>query len=150
MSEIEDLLEAAMYQEVATQAFYIAGQSLSPDAGVKALLRDLAAEEYKHLEWLKEIKEKGRKTGGHYPPKVPDMKLSKYLTGGEKLEGAGLQETFVFAIKREQQSIEFYANMMSMLRDRSAKRLCQRLVRAELAHKYKLETMYDDLFYAEN
>lgn len=149
-TEIEELLEAAMYKEVASQAFYTAGQKLTENPGAIALLKDLAGEEAKHIEWLKQLKEKGFKTGSYYPKKVPNMMISEYLKGGDSLEGAGLQDTLTFAIKREQQSLDFYANIMSLLKDRSAKRLCQRLTRAELGHKYKLETMYDDLFLAEN
>lgn len=73
--------------------------------------------------------------------------ISEYLTGSDTLEGAGLQDTLIFAIKREQQSIEFYSKMMGVIRDETAKPLCQRLVREELKHKLKLEMFYDDLFY---
>jgi rubrerythrin len=150
MTEIDDILEAAMYREIASQAFYIAAQSRSPEPGVVTLLKELAAEEQNHLEMLKKIKDKGIKAGGRYPEKVTDLKLSEYLTGGDTLEGAGLQDTLTFAIKRERQSMEFYANMMSIIRDRAAKQLCRRLVQAELGHKYKLEILYDDLFYGED
>jgi len=150
MSEIEEVLEAAIYQEIASQAYYEAEQYRSQDTTVTALLKELADEEAKHLKWLKTIQNRGIKKHGHYPERVPDLKLSAYLTGGDKLEGAGLQETFIFAIKSEQQAMEFYANMMGVIRDSSARNLCRRLARAELSHKYKLEAIYDDLFYKEN
>jgi rubrerythrin len=73
--------------------------------------------------------------------------ISEYLTGAETLEGAGLQDTLIFAMKREQQSVEFYANMMSAMRNRAAKQLSHRLVSEELKHKLKLEIFYDNLFY---
>lgn len=148
--ELDELLETAMYKEIAAQALYLAGQKMTQDSGAVTLMKELAADEIEHLEWLKQLKEKGFKAGGHYPKKVPDLMLSSYLTTGDTLEGTGLQDTLTFAIKREQQSVEFYTNMMGVMRDRAAKRLCQRLVRAELGHKYKLETFYDDLFYTED
>ena len=80
---------------------------------------------------------------------VPNLRISEYLIGPDTLEGASLQDTLVFAMKREQQSVEFYAKMMSVIRDESAKRLCQRLVYEELKHKFRLEVLYDDLFYEE-
>ena len=40
--------------------------------------------------------------------------------------------------------------MMSVLRDEEAKRLCERLVHEELKHKYRLELLYDELFYGED
>jgi len=76
--------------------------------------------------------------------------ISEYLTGGETLEGAGLQDTLIFAIKREQQAVEFYSKMMGVMRDEIAKRLCERLLHAELKHKLRLEIFYDDFFYGED
>jgi rubrerythrin len=149
MSEIDDLLEAAMMKEVASQSFYLAEEKSSGDPGVAALMKDLAAEESKHLEWLRRIKDKGIKNGKFYPKKAADLKLSSYLAGGYILENAGLQEALTFAIKRELQAIDFYNNMMSVLKDQSAKRLARRLVQAELGHKFKLETMYDSMYYKE-
>lgn len=149
-SEMDELLETAMYKEVASQAFYIAGQRNTQDAGAITLMKELAEEESKHLEWLKQLKEQGLTARRYHNQKVPNLKVSEYLTGGDSLEGAGLQDTLTFAIKREQQAVEFYSNMMSVMRDKVAKRLCQRFVRSELGHKYKLETFYDDLFYAED
>jgi len=150
MSEIEEVLESAIYQEIASQAYYTAEQNRSQDPAVAALLKELADEESRHLEWLKTVQTRGIKKSSHYPEKVPDLKLSAYLTGGDSLEGAGLQESLIVAIKREQQAMEFYANMMGVVRDDSARNLCRRLARAELNHKYKLEAIYDDLFYKEN
>jgi rubrerythrin len=40
--------------------------------------------------------------------------------------------------------------MMSVMRDKTAKHLCERLVQEELKHKLKLETFYDDLFFSED
>jgi rubrerythrin len=76
--------------------------------------------------------------------------ISEHLTTGDKLEGTSLQGTLVIAMRREQQAIEFYSRMMSVLRDEEAKRLCERLVHEELKHKYRLELLYDDLFYGED
>jgi rubrerythrin len=150
MSEINDLLEAAMYKEIASQAFYTAGQKLTDDPGAIALMKELAVQESEHIEALKKLKEKGIKDGRFFPAKVPDLMLSAHLTGGDSVEGAGLQETLIFAIKKEQQALDFYANMMSIMKDSSAKSLCRRLVSAELGHKYKLETKYEELFLGED
>jgi rubrerythrin len=149
-SELDELLEAAMYKEVASQTLYLAGQKLTSDPGAISLMKELAEEETQHLKLLKRLKERGLSDKGYYLQKVPNLMLSQYLKGGDSLEGAGLQDTLTFAIKREQQSLEFYANMMGSLKDKSAKQICQRLAKAELSHKYKLESMYDDLFFQED
>jgi rubrerythrin len=148
--ELTDLLDAAMYKEIASQAFYIAGQNKTQDPAAKALMKELAEEELKHLQWLKNLKERGLGKRGWHQEKVPNLMISEYLTGGDILEGTGLQDTLVFSMKREQQAIEFYSKMMGVMRDETAKHLCERLVHEELKHKLRLETFYDDLFYSED
>ena len=148
--ELNELLDTAIYKEIASQAFYIAGQSTTEDPGAKIMMKELAGEEQKHSEILKNLKNKGIKPSKWHGENVPDLRISEYLTGGDTLEGAGLQDTLIFAIKREQQSIEFYSKLMGLMRDEIAKSMCERLVHEELKHKYKLEMFYDDLFYGEN
>ena len=48
--ELRELLEAAMYREIASQAFYMAGQNNTEDAGAKALMKELAEEECPALQ----------------------------------------------------------------------------------------------------
>ena len=67
--------------------------------------------------------------------------------GGETLEGAGLQDTLIFAMKREEESVDFYRKMAGMMREEEAKELCANLANEELGHKKRLETLYDQLFY---
>ena len=76
--------------------------------------------------------------------------ISEYLTGGDISEDASLQDTLIFSMKREQQAVEFYSKMMGIIRDKTAKHLCQSLVHEELKHKLNLEIFYDDFFYGEN
>ena len=150
LDELTDLLDTAQYKEIASQALYTAAQDKTEDPGARALMKELAEEELKHSQWLKRLKEEGVERGSWHPEKVPDLMISEYLTGPDTIEGVGLQETLVFAMKHEQQSIEFYSRMMSIMRDKAAKSLCERLVQEELKHKLKLEICYDDLFYSED
>lgn len=143
--EAAELLDTAIYKEIASQAFYIAGQDKTDDPGARALMKELAQEELRHAQWLEALKEKGLGNEGWHREKVANLLISEYLTGGDSLEGAGVQDTLLFAMKREQQSIEFYSGVMGAMRDETAKHLCERLVREELKHKLKLEILYDDM-----
>jgi len=149
-NELTELLDTAIYKEIASQASYIAGQSQTQDPAAKTLMKELADEELKHAEWLKRFKEKGLVKRSWHQQELPNLRISEYLIGGDTLAGVGLQDTLLFAMKREQQAVEFYAKMMSLIRDKPAKRLCQRLVHQELKHKLRLEMFYDDLFYGED
>jgi rubrerythrin len=113
-------------------------------------MEELAKEERGHSQQLKKLKERGLTKNDWHQTPAPNLKLSDYFIGGETLAGAGLQDTLIFAMKREQQAIEFYSRMMGMLGDETAKRLCQKLVNDELRHKLRLELLYDDLFYRED
>ena len=148
--ELAELLDTAMYREIASQAFYIAGQDKTQDPGARELMKELAAEELNHSQWIRDLKEKDWEKQDWHQERVPELMIGEYLTGADTLEGAGLQGVLVFAMKREQDSIEFYSKMMGVMRDETAKRLCERLVHAELKHKLRLEMLYDDLFYGED
>ena len=147
VDEWTELLDTAIYKEISSQAFYIAGQNKTEDSGAKVLLRELAEQELKHAELLKGIKAEGLAEQDWYQEKVPNLRISEYLAGSDTIEGVGLQEALTLAMKREQQSVEFYSKMMGVMRDKAAKYLCEKLVQEELRHKLKLEMYYDDMFY---
>jgi len=147
--EINDLLDNAIYKEIASEAMYIAGQNKTQDPGAVLLMKELAEHEHQHAEALKHFKEKGLKDDSWYQKKVSDLKISQYLVAGDSLEGANIQDTLIFAMKREQQSAEFYMNMMGLLRDTTAKHMAHSMAVEELRHKLKLQTHYDDIFYRE-
>ncbi len=147
-SEVAGVLETARYREIASGAFYTAGQSKTDDPGARALMKDLAAEEARHYRWLSEFKETGE--ARKRPDMVKDLMRNEYLTGGETLEGAGLQGTLIFAIKREQASVDFYSRLTAIMTTAAGKEMCERLAAEELRHKVKIELLYESLFYPED
>lgn len=148
--DLAELLETAIYKEIESQALYSAAQKKTADPGALALMKDLEQQELKHSEELKKIQDKGLKANSWHRERVPDLMASDYLTGPGSPEGAGLQELLIFAMKREGQAVAFYSQMMGVMRDENAKRLCESLVHWELSHKLRLELLYDSLFYEEN
>ena len=145
--ELTELLDTAIYKEIASEALYSAAQGKTDDPGTKTLLKELAAEEKGHQVRLKKLKDKEFSKQDWHREKVADLKISDYLTGAETLEGAGIQDTLIFAMKKEQGSVEFYSRMMGAIADEAAKRVCEGLVHDELKHKLRLEVFYDDLFF---
>jgi rubrerythrin len=144
--EFSDLWDSAIYKEIASQSLYLEAQRDTDDPAAKAMLAELAAEELKHVEILRKMKEAGWRSVDWNRVTLTDIRLSDYLSGPDTLEGAGLQETLIFAMKREQQSVAFYSQMMGALRQEEAKMLCSRLAQEELKHKMKLELEYEKLF----
>ncbi len=144
--ELGELWDTAIYKEIASQSLYIEAQRETDDPAAKAMLVELAAEELKHADTLRKFKEAGWQPADWNRANLTDIKLSDYLSGPDTLEGAGLQEVLIFAMKREHQSVVFYSQMMGALRLRAAKMLCSRLAQEELKHKMKLEMEYEKLF----
>ena len=114
--ELSEVLDTAIYKEIASQAMYEAAQRKADDPGAKKLLRDLARQEVKHAEKLKDLKQKSLAKQWHQDA-IADLKISNYLTSGDTLEGAGLQDTLIFTMKREEESVGFYRKMMGTMRD---------------------------------
>ncbi len=83
------------------------------------------------------------------PEEVANLRLSDYLTAPESLQNSGLQEALAFAIKREQEAVDFYTRMMAALLEAPANEFCACLVQDELKHKLKLETFYEELYLKE-
>jgi rubrerythrin len=144
--ELVELWETAIYKEIASQSLYLETQRETGDPAARAMLEELAAEELKHAEILRTMKEAGWEPGDFSRASAGDLALSAYLKGPDTLEGAGLQEVLLFAMKREEQSAAFYAQMMGALRQELSKTLCLRLAQEELKHKMKLELEYEKLF----
>ena len=57
--ELTDLLDTALYKEIASQAVYTAAQGKTDDPGARALMKELAEEELKHSQAIKRLKEAG-------------------------------------------------------------------------------------------
>lgn len=147
--DLAEVLDSAIYREIASQALYEAGLTKTDNPAAKALMKELAQEEHGHTEKLKEQGFSDSDKEWHRE-KIANLKLSEHLTGAETVEGINLQDLLILAMKREQQAVGFYSDMMGVMREEAAKRLCEELVHEELKHKLRLEILYDDLFYGED
>ncbi len=56
----------------------------------------------------------------------------------------------VHVMKREQKVYAFYDNMLKLVTSIPVRNLFEELAAEELAHKVKVETEYDDIFYKED
>jgi rubrerythrin len=148
-TEIKELLETAIYKEIASEVLYRNFAKRTDDPGAAKLMSELADEEQKHIAWLKELNEKGVSVRWHRG-RITDLKISEHLNSADNLEEASLQDTLIYAMKKEQLSIDFYSRMTGVLSSRTVKRICQKLVNEEIRHKVKLEILYDDLFLSNN
>lgn len=150
MDEMNELLDTVIYKEIAAQSLYSAAEQKAINNDSRELLRDLMLQEEKHAEKLKGLKGEGLQLREGTNKSVTNLRMSEYLVGPENIENAEFQDILIFAIKREQEAIDFYSRMTGILRGQTARELCQQLVNEELSHKLKLETLYDELVYQED
>lgn len=143
--ELAEVWDNAIYKEIASQSLYVEAQRDTEDPAAVKMLEELASEELKHAEILRKMKDAGWESRDLNMASLPDLKLSDYLKGPDTLQGAGLQEVLIFAMKREEESMAFYSRLMSVFRQETAKLLCARLAQEELKHKMKLELEYQEL-----
>jgi rubrerythrin len=143
--ELAEVWDNAIYKEVASQALYHEARRGTEDPAAVKMLEELESEESKHAETLRKMKESGWQPRDWHPSALADLRLSDYLKGPDTLEGAGLQEVLIFAMKREEQAMVFYSQLMAVFRLEAAKLLCARLAQEELKHKMKLEIEYQVL-----
>ncbi|PPD59017.1 ferritin family protein [Dehalogenimonas etheniformans] len=148
--QVSEILETAMLKEVASAAIYRQAATLAPEPAVATLLEELAEEEGHHLAVLKNLKPENIKRTPALPSRIADLKLTDHLKAPSELPGAELTETLLFAIKREAESVNFYTSLMGLFSDESAKNLCQAIAWQEMAHKAKLELLYDRIVYIED
>jgi rubrerythrin len=143
--DLAEVWDNAIYKEIASQALYLEARRGTDDPAAIKMLAELASDEVKHADILRKMKESGWQPRDFNTVTLSDLKLSDYLRGPDTLQGAGLQEVLIFAMKREAQSILFYSQFMSVFRLEAAKLLCARLAQEELKHKMKLEMEYQVL-----
>ncbi|APV44140.1 Rubrerythrin [Dehalogenimonas formicexedens] len=149
-AELSEILETAMLKEVASAAMYRQAVTLAPEPAVATLLEELAEEEGHHLAVLKNLNSENVRYTPVLPSRIVDLKLTDHLKGPSELPGAELTEALLFAIKREADSVGFYTSLMGLFSDEGAKNLCQALAWQEMAHKAKLELLYDRIVYTED
>jgi rubrerythrin len=147
--EVSEILETAMLKEVASAAMYRQAAAKASEPATAALLEGLADEEGHHLAVLKNLSPDNIKDTPILKLRAADLKLSNHLKAPSELPGAELTEALLFAIKSEADSVNFYTGLMGIFTDESAKNLCQALAWQEMAHKAKLELLYDSIVYAE-
>jgi rubrerythrin len=148
--EVSEILETAMMKEVASAAMYRQAATMAPEPAVATLLEELAEEEGHHLAVLKNLNPENIRKTPLFESRMVDLKLSDHLNAPSELPGAELTESLLFAIKREAESVAFYSDLMGVFSDENAKNFCQALAWQEMAHKAKLELLYDRIVYQED
>ena len=149
---IEEILKRAVRFEEQAYDFYMGAVDMVKQPHIKKTLQELAAEEVNHKERLEALIAGDTDTliAVQKRDQIQDLKLADYLVAPTLDENATFQDVLGVAMHREKSSYEFYSTMAGVAGDASVKDLFEFLAKEELAHKNKIETLYDEVVYQDN
>jgi rubrerythrin len=150
--EIDQILKRAIQFEEQARDFYLDAVGRVRQPHIKDALRDLAKEEIKHKERLQTLLEGDTEAlvSVQKRGQIQDLKLAEYLVSSPLDQDASFQDVLVVAMHREQSSHEFYRTMATIAGQPETKELFEFLAQEELAHKNRVETLYDEVVYQQN
>jgi rubrerythrin len=150
--EVEQILKRAIEFEEQARDFYTGAVPMVKQPHVQNVLRELASEEVKHKERLEKLLAGNTEAlvSVQKRGQIQDLKLAEYLVAPELAENASFQDVLVVAMHREKSSHEFYSTMATIADERETQELFDFLAQEELAHKNKVETLYDEVVYQDN
>ena len=140
----EQVLDFAINHEIAAAEFYDQAGQQEAVSGVKAMFRELAAEERKHQGLLENFKRDRSRLEKYEYKWIPDLKRSDYLVEMEYEKGMLYADILRLAMKREEASLKLYNQFLEKAEDEEVVQLFKTLAQEEAGHKLKLETEYDD------
>lgn len=149
MTEIQKIIDFAIKKEIEAFNLYSSIAKTSNNPAVRKLLSELANDENGHKEALENFS-RAEEILNFNIDEVQDLKLSDHLQTPTTIgEDTNLQQTLVFAMKEEKGAYELYTRMAKATQTKEHSLVFEKLAQMELIHKNKLETLYDDMFYAE-
>ncbi len=144
METVNEILDRAIKVEEESYRFYMDLIKIVKFTNVKETLKFLAEEELNHKKLLEGVKQ--GKTLVINPPK--DLKLSDHLPKKTEVdENADIADILELAMSRERSEYEFYKKMEEV--SETNKELFKFLAQQEIAHKAKIEEIYDEIVYSE-
>jgi len=149
--EIKAIMERAVRTEESSYSLYLTASRRVKDPGARAGLADLAEEERKHkeklerlltgnLEWAVSVGRKGA---------VKDLRISEVLESRPITEKSDLRDVLAFAIKREEATGIFYAQMAALADPGPVRDVFHLLAREEARHKQVVEEIYEQDVYQD-
>ena len=138
VDSIDEILEFAIAREVeANQLYtYMAGRMKNPE--MRKVCEELAKEELEHKAKLElEVMKRGEVVHG--------ICISDYMTdAGDEID-MDYEELLIFAIKKEDISVNFYTDLAGVVKDEESREALLALAEEETEHKQRFEVEYDDL-----
>lgn len=139
---LEEVIRFAVEREDEAHKLYKYASELSDSPAAKKLFDELAAEEAMHKEVFSKISIE--KAANHKLCKIPETSISRYLANVELKPNMTYQEILVFSMKSEDNAYNLYKTAAGMTDDERVQKVLMTFADAELGHRRKLESIYED------
>jgi len=141
---IDDIVDYAIEKEIEAAIFYEEAARNIELAGASQVLKGYAAEERKHEQILRDLKENKAKITQYKFEKIQDIKRSDFLVEMTYRSDMNYEELIRLAMKREEKANKLYLTLVQSTDDDEHAQFFQMLAQEELKHKNSLEKLYDD------
>jgi len=149
---VERILRTAIQREIDAYNLYVSAAEMVDARHVREMLKELAAQEVGHRRRLEALLD-GKAFGvlsGSQQRKMVDLKITDYLIEVPLDPDSGLQDILIVAGKREKASHDLYAALARVAGQADIIKLFEFLANEELAHKQRVESLYEELVYRDN
>lgn len=149
---IQRILRTAIQREIDAYTLYTNAAEMVEAEPARGVLRDLAAQEVGHRKRLEGLLAGRvfRVISSAQERQVQDLKITDYLVEEPLDSESDIQNILIVAGKREKASHDLYAALAQVTEDEETRRLFEFLATEELAHKNRVESLYEDLMLKEN
>ena len=149
---IHDILRTAIQREIDAYTLYSTTADKVQAPHAKQILQDLAAQELGHRKRLESLLAGNvfRVVSRAQQKQVQDLKITDYLVEVPLTPDSDFQDILIVAGKREKGSHDLYAALAKVSDDADTVKLFDFLANEELAHKNRVESLYEEIVYKDN
>ncbi|NMB20700.1 MAG: ferritin family protein [Firmicutes bacterium] len=133
-------LDYAMQIELQGKEYYLEQASLMEDSALREILQGLAADEERHYQFVKQIKESGLYD---YQERIMDYDVTEIFEGAVK--DPNYITVYQRAVEFENRAVELYRELARDAISDGEREAFQMLVREEEAHREVLQKVLDTL-----
>lgn len=146
---LKDILDRACQKEIVSQLFYKDLAQRMKREEVSNAFKELAQQEFEHQLTLEKYINGDIDDGALAPEHVVDYKIVEHLYQPEVTADMELKDVFLAAAHREKSSHELYRGLAAIHPKGEVKRLLNRLATQELAHKQRLENLFNEVAFPQ-
>ncbi|NLL47808.1 MAG: ferritin family protein [Firmicutes bacterium] len=133
-------LDYAMQIELQGKKYYLEQAALMEDSSFREIFQSLAADEERHYQFIKQIKESGLY---EYQERIIEHDVAEVF--GDAVENPNYVKIYQKAVEFEDRAVELYNKLAQDARSEGEQAAFMMLVREEEAHRDLLQKVLDTL-----